>query len=100
MPGGWVASPPPRFGHPGYSVEGMPLGGAAGYLYKMLLQLQHRGQNSAGITTYNPERTQVIDTYKEQGLVEADRKRVKITNYQQLTSMVDEHDANCLRHRL
>jgi CRP/FNR family transcriptional regulator len=38
--------------------------------------------------------------FQEQGLVEADRKRVKITNYQQLTSMVDEHDANCLRHRL
>ena len=27
VPGGWVTSPPPRFGHPGYSVEGMPLGG-------------------------------------------------------------------------
>jgi hypothetical protein len=38
--------------------------------------------------------------FQEHGLVEADRKRVKITNYQQLTSMVDEHEANCLRHRL
>lgn len=26
VPGGWVTSPPPRFGHPGYSVEGDPLG--------------------------------------------------------------------------
>ena len=26
VPGGWVTSPPPRFGNPGYSVEGRPLG--------------------------------------------------------------------------
>ena len=39
------------------------------YLYKMLLNLQHRGQLSAGITTYNPKRAQLIDTYKEIGTV-------------------------------
>jgi len=39
------------------------------YLYKMLLNLQHRGQLSAGITTYNKERAQLIDTYKEIGTV-------------------------------
>jgi amidophosphoribosyltransferase len=44
-------------------------GGAAYYLYKMLLQQQHRGQSSAGITTYNPQRTQIIDTLKELGMV-------------------------------
>jgi len=38
-------------------------------LYKMLLQLQHRGQLSAGITTYHPESTQRLLTYKELGLV-------------------------------
>ena len=46
-----------------------PLGGAAYYLYKMLLQQQHRGQNSAGITTYNSKRMQLIDTHKELGMV-------------------------------
>ena len=39
------------------------------YLYKMLLNLQHRGQLSAGITTYNKNRAQLIDTYKELGTV-------------------------------
>ncbi|VVB75406.1 Glutamine--fructose-6-phosphate aminotransferase [isomerizing] [uncultured archaeon] len=38
-------------------------------LYKMLLQMQHRGQLSAGITTYHPESTQRLLTYKELGLV-------------------------------
>ncbi|MBN2066913.1 MAG: amidophosphoribosyltransferase [Candidatus Diapherotrites archaeon] len=43
---------------------------AALNLYKMLLQQQHRGQLSAGITTYNPDRTQLIDTYKKLGKVD------------------------------
>lgn len=46
-----------------------PTGGAAFYLYKMLLQQQHRGQLSAGITTYNKDRLQWIDTYKRLGTV-------------------------------
>ncbi|MFH1586221.1 MAG: amidophosphoribosyltransferase, partial [Candidatus Diapherotrites archaeon] len=46
-----------------------PLGGAAFYLYKMLLQQQNRGQLSAGITTYNEDRQQIIDTYKKLGTV-------------------------------
>ena len=45
------------------------VGGAAYYLYKMLLQQQHRGQSSAGITTYNSKRARLIDTYKELGMV-------------------------------
>ena len=39
------------------------------YLYKLLLNLQHRGQLSAGITTYNKNRDQLIDTYKGIGMV-------------------------------
>ncbi len=39
------------------------------YLYKLLLNLQNRGQLSAGITTYNPERRQILDTYKDLGHV-------------------------------
>jgi len=46
-----------------------PTGGAAYYLYRMLLQLQHRGQDSAGITTFRKNRQQLIDTYKELGMV-------------------------------
>jgi len=34
---------------------------------RMLLDIQNRGQLSAGFTTFNPERNQLIDTYKELG---------------------------------
>ncbi len=36
---------------------------------RMLLDLQNRGQLAAGMATYNPERDQLIDTYKEIGTV-------------------------------
>lgn len=39
------------------------------YLYKLLLNLQNRGQLSAGISTYNKNRRQIIDTYKDIGTV-------------------------------
>ena len=39
------------------------------YLYKMLLNLQHRGQLSAGVTTYNKNRPQIIDTLVAVGRV-------------------------------
>ncbi len=50
-------------------LEDYPEGGAAYYLYRMLLQQQNRGQLAAGITTFNEEREQVIDTYRKIGLV-------------------------------
>lgn len=36
---------------------------------RMLLDIQNRGQLSAGITTFDPSRNQLIDTYKELGSV-------------------------------
>src|SRR3989304_3629070 len=36
---------------------------------RMLLDIQNRGQLAAGITTYNPCRQQLIDTYKDVGSV-------------------------------
>ncbi len=36
---------------------------------RMLLDIQNRGQLSAGMTTFDPERNQLIDTYKELGTV-------------------------------
>ncbi len=50
-------------------LEDYHLGGASYYLYRMLLQQQNRGQLSAGITTYNEDREQTIDTYRKLGLV-------------------------------
>jgi len=38
-------------------------------LYKMLVQLQHRGQLSAGVTVYNPKESKILKTYKDLGLV-------------------------------
>jgi amidophosphoribosyltransferase len=38
-------------------------------LYRLLLDMQNRGQLSAGITTYNKKRPQIIDTHKEMGTV-------------------------------
>ena len=39
------------------------------YLYKLLLNQQNRGQLSAGVTTFNRHRTQILDTYKDLGPV-------------------------------
>lgn len=39
------------------------------YLYKLLLNLQNRGQLSAGITTYSSDRIKLLDTYKDLGHV-------------------------------
>ena len=39
------------------------------YLYRLLLNLQNRGQLSAGVTTYNTKRLQLLDTYKDLGHV-------------------------------
>ncbi|MBA4065079.1 MAG: amidophosphoribosyltransferase [Isosphaera sp.] len=36
---------------------------------RMLLDLQNRGQLAAGMATFNPEREQLVDTYKEVGTV-------------------------------
>ena len=38
-----------------------------GSMPRMLLDIQNRGQLSAGMTTFNPDRNQLIDTYKELG---------------------------------
>ncbi len=39
-------------------------------LIKSLMDLQHRGQLSAGITTYNKNRKRILQTYKENGKVD------------------------------
>ena len=38
-------------------------------LYKMLLNVQNRGQLSAGITTYSAKRNELLRTFKEIGTV-------------------------------
>ncbi len=36
---------------------------------RMLLDIQNRGQLSAGLTRYNPDRNQLLDTFKDLGSV-------------------------------
>src|SRR5437588_3601743 len=36
---------------------------------RMLLDLQNRGQLAAGLTSYNPQREKLLDTYKQIGTV-------------------------------
>lgn len=47
-------------------------------LYKLLLDMQNRGQLSAGITTFNKDRHQLIDTYKDLGTVNEVFKTARI----------------------
>lgn len=46
-----------------------PKGGALFFLQKMLLQLQHRGQLSAGFTIFDDTQSERLKTYKANGLV-------------------------------
>ncbi len=39
------------------------------YMYKMLLNLQNRGQLAAGFTVFNDKKSQLLDTYKGLGVV-------------------------------
>jgi len=65
-------------------------GGAVYYLYKMLLQMQNRGQLSTGITTYNPKRLQILGTYKKAGLV---NEVFKINNKDQNLNIFERYGA-------
>lgn len=42
---------------------------AAALLYELLLYQQHRGQLSAGITTFNANQPKLLDTYRDMGTV-------------------------------
>lgn len=47
-------------------------GGAAAIsrlMPRLLLEIQNRGQLAAGMTTFNPDRNQLIDTHKDVGTV-------------------------------
>ncbi len=50
-------------------LENYPPGGVVYFLHQMMLQLQHRGQLSAGFTTFDPRRNDLLKTHKGNGLV-------------------------------
>ena len=55
---------------------------------RMLLDIQNRGQLAAGITTYNPERNQLIDTYKDVGSVS---EVFRLSHRGKFESLMDEY---------
>ena len=62
----WLDEPVNGWSLPG--AEQAPID-AAQLLPAMLLHLQNRGQLAAGFSTYNAERAQLLDTYKDAGTV-------------------------------
>ena len=67
---------------------------------KGLLDLQHRGQLSAGITSYNPERKRILQTHKKNGKVhdvfEISRTRLQLySNDLSMDNYTDISKAPC-----
>jgi amidophosphoribosyltransferase len=55
---------------------------------RMLLDIQNRGQLSAGMTTYSPARNQIIDTYKDVGNVS---EVFRLSHRGKFESLMDEY---------
>jgi amidophosphoribosyltransferase len=57
-------------------------------LPRMLLDIQNRGQLAAGMSTYNPRRNQLIDTYKDVGSVS---EVFRLSHRGKFESLMDEY---------
>ncbi|OWK38644.1 amidophosphoribosyltransferase [Fimbriiglobus ruber] len=55
---------------------------------RMLLDLQNRGQLSAGMSSYNPARDQIIETYKEIGTV---AEAFRMSHQKKYEAILNEH---------
>ncbi|KKM03639.1 hypothetical protein LCGC14_1772400, partial [marine sediment metagenome] len=62
----WLAKPR---GKDGPISKAVRKGDVVPLMPRMLLDLQNRGQLAAGFSTYNPDRPQLLDTYKDVGTV-------------------------------
>ncbi|MCD6364384.1 MAG: amidophosphoribosyltransferase, partial [Planctomycetes bacterium] len=62
----WLDKPLCNAGAVSKSIRG---GDVTALMPQMLLDLQNRGQLAAGITSYNPRRPQLLDTFKDIGTV-------------------------------
>jgi amidophosphoribosyltransferase len=60
---------------------------------RMLLDLQNRGQLAAGMSSYNPTRGKLIDTYKELGTV---HEAFRLGRPEKLASIVEEYSGRAL----
>src|SRR5688572_6079966 len=61
---------------------------AARVVPRMLLDIQNRGQLAAGMTSYHPERNQLIDTFKDVGTV---AEVFRMNQADQHLSLMDEY---------
>lgn len=65
-----------------------PKGGALYFLQKMLLQLQHRGQLSAGFTIFDDTNPNLLKTHKANGLV---NEVFHLSDEENATKLMEEH---------
>ncbi len=65
-----------------------PKGGALYFLQKMLLQLQHRGQLSAGFTIYDDTHPELLRTHKANGLV---NEVFQLSDEENATKLMNEY---------
>ena len=63
----WLAEPA---GRGGPASRGVRKGNVAELMPSVLLDLQNRGQLAAGLSSYNADRLQILDTYKDVGTVQ------------------------------
>jgi len=63
-------------------------GDVAGLIPAMLLDLQNRGQLAAGLTSYNPDRMQVLDTFRDIGTVS---EAFRMSHPAKFTSILSEY---------
>ena len=56
-------------GRPGPASQAVRRGDVAPFMPRMLLDVQNRGQLAAGMSSFNPHRVQLLDTFKDAGTV-------------------------------
>ena len=65
---------------------------AQALFYKMLVQMQHRGQLSAGITTFHPDAHLILKTHKDLGLV---NHVFRAEHKGKFNSIMQNHSSGC-----
>ncbi len=73
-------------------------GDVAALMPGMLLDVQNRGQLAAGLTSYDPQRPQLLDTYKEVGLTLEEFEGARFSRIKYLQKLIaDDNIDNTLR---
>lgn len=89
----WLAQPAGPGGAASASVTG---GDVAALMPSMLLDLQNRGQLAAGLSSWNPKRSQILDTHKRVGTVIEAFRLSRPDTYREL--MAEYSGQACIGH--